>query len=373
MPRSQGQLRLSHVLFGVALLTLFVLGGRWFALVYQQVRTIHSEFSANRQAEAELRALRLGLQLKPPVVGRDGPFEVLPGKNLAPGEKSFSCQPNWPSLTLRVSPQAQAEEASRLERRMVMVVGEGSLMVLLILVCVFMLYRLLLTERRSRLQMETFFRAVGHELKTPVAGLRALLETLAERPLPKEDLERFAKLGLRETARLQALIENVLLANRIRRHLFEASPKAVKFVAEVRRLIESRNRLFDKQPVALLVETPEDVRAVLDPELLRVVLDNLLDNAFKYSPERPEVRVRLLSDAQWCTIAVSDKGLGFSEEEGRALFEKFYRADRVQNIKGSGLGLFITREIVDAQGGRIAAQSPGPQAGATFTVMFKRA
>lgn len=357
----------------MALLTLIVLGARWFALVYEQERTIHDEFAANRQAEAELRALRLGLQLKPPLLGRDGPFEVLTARALEADEAAFVCRPNWPSIAVRISPQARAEEDTRLHRRMVMVVGEGSLLVLLILTCVFMLYRLLLAERRSRLQMETFFRAVGHELKTPVAGLRALLETLAERPLPKEDLARFAKLGLRETARLQALIENVLLANRIRRRLFEASPKAVKFAAEVRHLIESRNRLFDKQPVLLRVEMAEEQRASLDPELLRVVLDNLLDNAFKYSPAEPHVVVVLRAEAEWCTLAVGDSGIGFTKEEGRALFAKFYRAQGVQNLKGSGLGLFITREILNAQGGRIAAASPGPGAGATFTVSFRRA
>jgi signal transduction histidine kinase len=176
--------RLYHTLFGIALVTMVALGVWWFILHSRRVDEIHQGRVKTLTLQAHLFSIQMGRYPKsepPPLFADDSPFEVAPVEQLQEEEIGFPMRPNWPHLVVRARPDAlKSLEEAHLRQR-IMVTGEGTLLVLLILVCIFMLYRLLLTERQTRKTMETFFHAVSHELKTPVAGIKALLETLASR------------------------------------------------------------------------------------------------------------------------------------------------------------------------------------------------
>ena len=366
-----------HLLFAAALAALIVLGVRWFVLNFEQVNRVHAYKIEILSQNARLKALELG-RLDGggprPTLPDDSPLEIVTRGDLSPAEIVIPLEPNRPELAIRPKPARLLRIKEKHTRRLVMVYGEGSLLLGLILVCVLMLYRLLLSERKSRSEMETFFQAVSHELRTPLSGLRALLDTLSSRQVGPEELARYARLGLRETTRLQGLIENVLLANRIDRRIFEARPRAIDIVPETREFIERRNRIFSRQPCDLIVECGEELKLYADPDLMPHVMGNLMDNAFKYSPEDPDVKVRLREDARWGMIDVEDNGIGLDVRERGLIFEKFVRGDnaRLGEGKGSGLGLFIVRELVQSFGGELEVESEGHGRGSRFTIKLKR-
>jgi signal transduction histidine kinase len=105
-----------------------------------------------------------------------------------------------------------------------------------------------------------------------------------------------------------------------------------------------------------------------DPELLVQILRNLYENAVKYSPGGGEIRTVIAQEGGWVSIQVQDNGLGISQEHVPHVFERFRRPGAEPTVRGMGLGLYLSRLLVDAQGGRIHAASPGPGKGATFMV-----
>ncbi|RJO71070.1 MAG: hypothetical protein C4523_04885 [Myxococcales bacterium] len=367
------KVRAYHVLFAVTTLALAMLGAWWFILHWEQQDAVHRGVLQQLQLRAALEAVRLGRAERLPALPPDSPFELVamvgPEK-----EGAHPLAPSWPTLGLKPKAAELDRIAEKHHRRVVMITGEGIMLMLLILVCMLMLFRLLLSERRERANMETFLQAFSHELKTPVAGVRALLETLSSRDLSREELQRYSALGLRETARLQGLIDNVLVANRIDRKLFTARPREMAIVARLRDYVDRRNRIFPDKPTTLVVECPEETQIWGDPDLLRHVVDNLIDNAFKYSPAGAPVTVRLRLDGEWCMIAVEDQGIGLPPGESERIFEKFVRgrAGEEKTQKGSGLGLYIARELATAFDGALTAESEGEGKGSVFTVMLRR-
>ena len=372
------RLRSYHVFFGISLMALIALGVWWFILVWEQVERVHAAGAEIMNLECDLIARELGLMEK---VGESLPrspdenYEVIPTDSLTAGSTAYALNPNRPELSIRVKPEKLRQMEEKLRRRQVMVMGEGALLLFLLGVCVIMLYILLISERRGRLDMETFFQAVSHELKTPLSGVKALIQTLSSRELAFSEIERLAKLGLKETTRLESLVDNVLLANRIDRNIFKPNPRDILIVPETREFIERRNRIFPKSRADVVVECDEGLRAVTDPDLMGHVMENLCGNAFRYSGEKAEVKVYLRESADWCNIVVKDKGRGLKPDERERIFEKFYRGSNEADSrkKGSGLGLFIVYELVKSFGGEIEVESDGPGKGSSFTVRLRKA
>lgn len=371
--------RLYHTLFGIALVTMVALGTWWFILHSRRVEEIHQARVKTLTLQAHLFSIQMGGYPKnepPPLFADDSPFEVAPSDQLGEGEIGFPMRPNWPHLVVRARLAALKALEEVHYRQRIMVTGEGTLLVLLILVCIFMLYRLLLTERQTRRTMETFFHAVSHELKTPVAGIKALLETLAARHFNEEEQIRYANLGLRETARLVGLLQNILLSRRFDDgRPYNLKLREINLVAELHKRVKRRNRVFAGQQVELLVECDKEAAVLADPDLLRHIVGNLVDNGFKYSPNDPRVTVRLRTDERWGMIDVEDNGIGWAPGERDRLFKKFWRSpEAVQyDSHGSGLGLFIAAELAKSFGGRLEAYSEGTGKGSHFTLYLRRA
>ncbi len=365
-----------NLLFGVSLLLLVALGSWWFILHWSEVQTLHRVRLSELAAKARLQAVELGHRDLDPREQKafDGPFEIVPAAETAEGLYSYVLTPKWPALALRTQAPALDELRRKHQRRRLMIFGEGVLLLLLIGVCILIFHRLLATEQRNRREMETFFQAVSHELKTPLAGVRALLETLAAHTVGEADIPRYARLGLTETARLQRLLENVLMANRLGRDVFSAHLREIKLVAETREFVERRNQIFPTQQSSFTSSGGDEATVQADPDLMRQVMHNLLDNAFKYSPADPEVAVAVTIAADTVSIEVSDRGIGFNESDKAALFEKFRRGngETIGDARGYGLGLFIVPELLRSMGARLTAASDGPGRGSRFTITFNR-
>jgi two-component system phosphate regulon sensor histidine kinase PhoR len=215
-----------------------------------------------------------------------------------------------------------------------------------------------------------FVATASHELRTPLAAVYGAIRTVRRADLDLSDQEHAAFLEMieAETARLSKLVDQILLAGQldagaVNIELQECDP--ADLAASV---IESAS-LHLPEGISLELRANGLRRIVCDENKLRQVLTNLVDNAIKYSPDGGSVEIRLASRDGECWIEVADEGLGIPNSELERIFEKFYRLDPQQTlgIGGSGLGLYICRELVERMNGRLEVDSE-PGKGSRFTV-----
>ena len=235
----------------------------------------------------------------------------------------------------------------------------------------------LVREIRRNEQQDSFLNAVTHELKTPIASIRLYLETLASRNLDEAKRREFYRIMLEDTDRLLGTVEQVLRAGEVRHASARKNWQEVQFSTIVREVL-SLARLRQNLPpdVLCLGQTPPDEIVVLgNPEELRTAVFNLLDNAIKYSGDKKDIVVNLLTpNIDTVLLRVHDRGIGIPQNEVKRIFKRFYRAtnSKTDKVKGTGLGLFIVRSIARRYGGDAYAESEGEGRGSTFTIRLPR-
>jgi PAS domain S-box-containing protein len=221
---------------------------------------------------------------------------------------------------------------------------------------------------------DRFVAIAAHELRTPVTTAKGYLQLL-ERQMLGETIDRgrlqlfVDRIGA-GLERLEELVSDLLDVSRIQQGRLNIDPAPCD-LTEIGRTVLGRYETPEERapsPHRLILDAPEPVIGEWDRDRLDQVVTNLVSNAVKYSPEGGEVRLRIVTAAGGATIAISDQGLGIPIEEQGALFKPFARGAAVQGrISGTGLGLYIVRQIVEAHGGTIAVRSV-PERGTTFTV-----
>jgi CheY-like chemotaxis protein len=208
---------------------------------------------------------------------------------------------------------------------------------------------------------------VSHELRTPLASVVGFAELLRTRELAEAQRQQFLTVIEEEGRRLTALINDFLDLQRMESGRQQISPRP----AELAPLLERAVAAAGADPVCpIRIEIENRLPAVrVDGDRLLQVLSNLLSNARKYSPGGGTVRVAARAADGQVTVSVQDEGLGVPPEAQAHLFQKFYRVDNSdrRQIKGTGLGLTISRKIVEAHGGRIWAESAGLGQGSRFS------
>lgn len=215
---------------------------------------------------------------------------------------------------------------------------------------------------------------LAHEMRTPVATIGAHLEALEDgvRDLDEETLGVLRV----STARLARLSQDIAAVSRAEEGRLRVDPTPTDPRVLVAEAAASARSAFDAKGVTLAVVTAPTPAVLVDTERMAQVLGNLLDNALRHTPAGGTVTLGTgLPDPRWVEITVADTGEGIDPEALGHVFDRFYRADvaRSRDRGGSGIGLTISRALVEAHGGGISARSPGPGAGATFTVRLPAA
>ncbi|HEU5422054.1 MAG TPA: HAMP domain-containing sensor histidine kinase, partial [Nitrolancea sp.] len=220
---------------------------------------------------------------------------------------------------------------------------------------------------------ERFLSMASHELKTPLTTIKALgqlLERLSGQPeLDRSRQARLMRQLLQSTERFEELVNDLLDVSRIQQQRLALHPEALdlrELAGEVLdRFGESSERTDEHR---LVLEAPEPVLGEWDASRLDQVLTNLISNALKYSPGGGEVRVTVRQVGERAEVTVADQGIGITAEELRILFQPFSRGERVRaQVEGTGLGLYITHEIVEQHGGTVTVASQ-PDVGSRFSV-----
>jgi two-component system sensor histidine kinase VicK len=241
--------------------------------------------------------------------------------------------------------------------------------------CVYSL-RDVTAERELERARSDFLATASHELRTPLAAVYGASRTLRRSDVGMSDDQREAFLEMieREAERLRTVTNQLLVAGRLDADRLELAEDVVD-VASVAETSLEAVRLAAPETIALELraeESPLPARA--DHDMLRQVLANLLDNAVKYSPDGGTVALTSRAAGRFVEIAVADQGIGIPPEAQARVFEKFFRADPnlSRGVGGTGLGLYIAKELVDRMGGELALDSTAGR-GTTVTVRLQRA
>ncbi|HEV8492620.1 MAG TPA: HAMP domain-containing sensor histidine kinase [Candidatus Angelobacter sp.] len=235
----------------------------------------------------------------------------------------------------------------------------------------------LVREIRRNEQQDSFLNAVTHELKTPITSIRLYLQTLEKRKLSDDQRHDFYRLMLDDTDRLLGTVEQVLRAGEIRQRRSRRHWKDVDFTAIIEESLDlARLRHgLSKETLRFGDSPPGPITLMGNSEELRTAVANLIENAVKYSGQQPSIVVDVTTpNIDTVVLRVRDNGVGIPRNELKRIFKRFYRVQThaTGQVKGTGLGLFIVRNIARRHGGDAFAESEGEGHGSTFTLRLPR-
>jgi K+-sensing histidine kinase KdpD len=266
----------------------------------------------------------------------------------------------WGSVVVHMQPQ-----------KMAMILGEGSIFIFLLGVGAYFIHSSINKEDKLKEQQQNFLMSVTHELKSPLAAIKLSIETIVKRDLDKEQQAKLLRNSLKDIERLDDLVENMLLATKIESRTY-SFPKEEFDFSELVTKITDRLQLHSCGNQQLInTKIQDDIKVTGDKFALSSVVTNLVENAVKYSGPCAEVAVSLCQNDGKPFLTVSDKGPGIPDGEKMLIFDKFYRVgdENVRKSKGTGLGLFIVKEVLQNHDADISVKDNTPQ-GAIFEVTF---
>jgi len=258
--------------------------------------------------------------------------------------------------------------------------GEGSIFFLLILIGAAFVYRSVRRQFKLQQQQQNFMMAVTHELKTPISVVKLNLETLQKYNLDPEKQKKLIRTTLHETGRLNFLTNNILMSSQLESSGYKSAKEELDLSGLLKDcILDFRNR-FPERIFKEDIEVDADVKG--DALLLQMMINNLLENALKYSAKENPVSASLIKYAQHpvdrsgtsvtsVELQVKDEGPGIPEDEKKKIFSKFYRIgnEATRKTQGTGLGLYLCLKIARDHNADISVTDNKPR-GSNFTVTF---
>ena len=246
---------------------------------------------------------------------------------------------------------------------------EGVTFLFLFLLGAIYVYRSLLKQLRYSNQQQNFMMAVTHELKTPIAITQLNIETLLKRELDPAQKKMLIENTLKETHRLDALCNNILLASQLDMGKYESNMQLIDLSDLIQKLIHSFQERFEQRKLILTITPSVFIQA--EPLLIQLLVNNLLDNAHKYSTIASPITVLLTTQENQIQLMIKDEGVGIPMEERDKIFEKFYRIgdESTRTTKGTGLGLYLCKKISEFHQATITVDANAPK-GSVFKINF---
>jgi signal transduction histidine kinase len=249
-------------------------------------------------------------------------------------------------------------------------ISEGITFLLLILIGAVFVYRSVRRQFKLQQQQQNFMMAVTHELKTPISVAKLNLETLQKYKLDPEKQKKLIRTTLDETARLNFLTNNILATSQLEAGGNNSSKEELDLSTLLKDCLQDFRNRFPDRKINEEVEADADVKG--DALLLQMLINNLLENAIKYSPKENPVTAILKKNKSGIELQVKDEGPGIEDNEKKKVFTKFYRIgnEATRKTQGTGLGLYLCRKIVQSHNGDISVTNNEPH-GSNFIVIFK--
>ncbi|HUS00928.1 MAG TPA: ATP-binding protein [Chitinophagaceae bacterium] len=246
-------------------------------------------------------------------------------------------------------------------------IGEGVTFFLLIVIGAVAVFRAVRRQFIQSRQQQNFMMAITHELKTPIAIAKLNLETLQKHKLSEEQQQHLISNTLQEAGRLNSLCNNLLLASKIEAGDYRLTTEKIELAELVTESINDFAMRFPKRNIT--VNAQDNIFLTGDRLMLQMAVNNLLDNAIKYSGKEDKIEVEVKKENDGIKILVKDEGKGIPGEEKAHIFNKFYRMGNLhaKEAKGTGLGLYLTKKIVEQHNGKITVTGNNPR-GSIFEI-----
>jgi signal transduction histidine kinase len=257
---------------------------------------------------------------------------------------------------------------ARFNRQRWMIIGEGAVFMIILLIGLWRIYRIRQKELALALQQQNFLLSITHELKSPLASVQLVLETIQKRQLTAEQLQKLSINGLKENDRLHRLVQDLLLAARVEggyEYVFERLDLDLI-------LRECVGWAMPKYGGPINFESSGDiVLKAADKTTLSTAFSNLIENAVKYSETNAPINIKAYRKKHQIFVEIADFGPGIVKSEREKIFNKFYRigSEHIRKTKGTGLGLYIVKKVIEAHNGSISVKENQPN-GAIFTATF---
>lgn len=208
---------------------------------------------------------------------------------------------------------------------------------------------------QEREKLKELVSDISHQTKTPLVNILLYSQLLQEQSLDKQSRQLVGEIQ-QQTEKLEFLIQSLVKISRLETGTFQLLPSENEINSLIQSVIEQISPNAEKKQI-LVIYTSESCIAVFDRKWTQEALFNILDNAVKYSPENSKIQITVKSFEMFVSIEVSDSGIGISEEELPRIFRRFYRGQNVREQNGVGIGLYLSRQIVEEQGGYIQVES----------------
>lgn len=216
-----------------------------------------------------------------------------------------------------------------------------------------------------------FIANVSHEMKTPLAVMQNYGTLLQTPGLSEEKRLEYAKVITSSSRKLADLMTNILKLNRLENQQIFPQTKEYDLGEQLCECLLQYESVWEKEEIEIDTEIEENVIVKADDELLALVWNNLLSNAFKFTDRGGKVTVSLRTEGEYAVVSVTDTGCGISPKVGAKIFDKFYQGDTSHSTQGNGLGLALVKRIIDILNGEISVSSSLGK-GSTFTVNLRK-
>ena len=248
---------------------------------------------------------------------------------------------------------------------------EGITFLALIMLSAGYVYRTLRRQIRLQQQQQNFMMAVTHELKTPIAVAKLNLETLQRHHLDKEKTDKIISNTLQETNRLNQLANNILVSSQLDGGRYKVTREEIDLSLFLQDIVKECSQRFPDR--VWLTSIDPSIEFIGDPLLIGILINNLLENAYKYSPKGSVIESRLHANAEQVVLEILDEGPGIPDNEKKNIFQQFYRIgnEQTRSAKGTGLGLHLCKKIAADHNGKIYVKDNQPK-GSNFIILFRR-
>lgn len=250
-------------------------------------------------------------------------------------------------------------------------VSEGVTFLALILIIAVFVYRAVRQQIKLQQQQQNFMMAITHELKTPIAVAKLNLETLQKHQLDDVKRQKLIQMTLQETNRLNNLASNILVSSQLEGGRYRIARDELNFSDLVKNCVQDFMHRFPDRNWRSQIEPEVDLEG--DPLLLEIMVNNLLENAIKYSSKEGLIECKLTSTSAHVIFSVIDQGNGIPDKEKERIFQKFYRigSEQTRTTQGTGLGLYLCKKIAKDHKGDVEATDNNPS-GCIFTVRLNK-
>ncbi|SFT18774.1 sensor histidine kinase [Sphingobacterium wenxiniae] len=253
-----------------------------------------------------------------------------------------------------------------------MIIGEGLIFLSIFIWGAIRLKKLFYREHKLQQQQRNFMLSVTHELKSPLASVKLYIQTILKRDLEREQQKMFLSNSLKDIERLDDLVENVLLTTKLEDRSFNLPKEEFNFTEVVRDVADRLQKNACSTQI-LKTDLEEGIPLYADKFAITNVVNNLVENAIKYSPPCANVTVQLKRlDGGKLFFSVADHGEGIPDQEKKFIFNKFYRVgnESTRKTKGTGLGLYIVKTVLQKHNASIKVKNNTPS-GSIFEVTFE--